>query len=286
MKTLTLFMATLIALAACNKTEQTTPVPPPTPDIGGGSALYTPRLRFSPPDLQTSVGTTPLRIVIDEGPGTKSISDQDLNDLAGKASLETYPGGVRQQVKVQVMRAALTDGQIAAIVLQPTAALTHQWYAMRLSSPPTGLVDVKFANVTGMHRDANGDLVSRFHPGAQPVVQYMGFTGSPPNYAGIKFSENVDFTVAGTSLFEFEQGGKTISYTASGPQVSAPAQDIVFAAPLSLTQPLTIVIKPGIVSSALSKEPLGAPGGKPLAPITIVIDQLPKPASYYWQTPL
>jgi len=269
---------------------------PPAPDLARAPDLagpvkgsWLPHLRFEPPDLTSSIGTTPLRVVIDENKGVgKLLAPGGLATVASLVSLHTYPGDAVVPTTLQLKQAQNIQGEgelvgETAITLVPAKPLSPQWYALVVSPAAAQLVFFPDPVAPWAKKLPDGRLIVRFHPSVQPVVSVVQVCEARLG-VGITFSERVVFTKKLEDQFEITQGGKQLC------QPDYPAENsytgYVWQCPtLDPSLPLTVTIADGIVSNTPAHVPLSEVKGGPPQPIQFVPDQHPGIGCWTWTPP-
>lgn len=168
------------------------------------------RIVLQPPDLSTSVATTPLRVVVDSP--DLSIAAATAEALAGLVRLELEPEGTPVDVEVVPYVArerpvpidstrpkdapmpaeppADPDAELTYVEISPTAPLAERWYRLTLRSLPANVVADK-----GSARERGDEVFARFHPGSAPTLRRVTVCEKGGKHrATAEYSENVSPT--------------------------------------------------------------------------------------------
>jgi len=285
------------AWACTDRSRGQPPVPVPdlarAPDLASPVVVgsFLPHLRFEPPDLTSSIGTTPLRVVIDEQKGYKGVTrllpPGGLATVASLVSLHTYPGDAVVPTTLQLKQAQEIEGELVgetSITLVPAQPLSPQWYALVVSPAVAQLVFVDPIMMTPWAKKLpDGRLIARFHPSVQPVVRVVQ-VGMKTAKVGITFSERVVSTKKLEDQFTITQGGKPLCQP--GYPVEGSYLTYVYSCPtLDPSLLLTVTIADGIYSNTPAQVPLSEVKGGPAQPIQFVPDQHPGIGHWTWTPP-
>lgn len=224
-----------------------------------------PTVQLEPADLTTSVGDSPLHILVSNLGAP--VGDELLKEIAASVTLKTWP----EMVPVPVLTANAIDvaganeDQYAHVYLQSAARLTDRWYALVVDALPAGVDWPTYANV---FVDAKGSRMTRFRVGSQPTVASLRsvIKDAGKQVVYVDFSERitgdlslVTLTSAGTTCSGQNSGAATVQ-TGNGTSIVMPtkgANDLTVSTvlatcsgPLDLSQRLTLTIQPGLRSTS------------------------------------
>lgn len=151
-----------------------------------------PTLHLEPVDLTTSVGGSPLHVLISNLGAPVGIGV--LNQIAASVTLRTWPE--LELVPTSVSKISDVSGksdedQFAHIYLEPVSPLADRWYALHVDVLPSGTATWSaFPHVWSL---TNGSRVSRFRTGSEPVVASVRVYQKEENaqVAYIDFSERI-----------------------------------------------------------------------------------------------
>jgi hypothetical protein len=131
-----------------------------------------PMIQIQPSDLTTSIDKSPLRIGVDNL-GTP-VGPAILQAVAREARLYEWPEMNEVQFSVTTHDVTQThapsgykSGEFAYVEITPASALADRWYAITLSSLPSGVTLPRYAQ----HETLPGGAIgARFSPGSHPTV--------------------------------------------------------------------------------------------------------------------
>jgi hypothetical protein len=140
-------------------------------------------LHFEPGDRFTSVGDSPLVLVVE----TAAMPSDRLEALASRLSLRTYPEGAAVPGRAVAHRASEDGSQKAKVVFTPDAPLGERWYLLGVAALPEG------ASVAGgSTKLPDGTVGARFHTGSQAVMRRVrACPGEDGATITVTFSERV-----------------------------------------------------------------------------------------------
>jgi hypothetical protein len=121
-------------------------------------------VRFIPGDRFTSVGGSPLALLV--GDGSDSLDRRGLEALAAGLTLESWPDGRPVAGKPEIQD-LVPDSRRARIAFVPAAALGDGWYRLSATLPPS------FAAAGDARPAGAGRWGVRFRGGAQMVVRSL-----------------------------------------------------------------------------------------------------------------
>lgn len=156
-----------------------------------------PTVRFGFSDLTTSVGESPLQLLVNHV--GEIVTQEMLAELKPQVSLRRWPSLERVAADVQL---APSDNESpnAYLRLVPKKALeSTAWYALVVEKLPSGF---RWPAFTPALVDADGRHIVRFVGGEQPVVSSLRVCDDKSVY--VDFSERI--VVADARQFQFSNG--------------------------------------------------------------------------------
>ncbi len=191
---------------------------PAFPSESGSPLRPGPTIQFQPSDLTSAIEKSPLRVGVDNLGAPIGI--ELLNALA--AAIHLYEWPEMREVKFSFTVNDVTGGTRAAdgypktdqayVEIIPAAPLDDRWYAMTVSSLPTGISAPRLA----WHETLpDGTLGVRFSPGSHPTLAAVRVCdkGDGNTVVLADFSERVSSGGAGSRAF-----GLGLANLAGGPE--------------------------------------------------------------------
>jgi hypothetical protein len=263
----------VLTMAACKTSSEGSPTPADlaVADLAVRSDLHAEaqgsmgghlKVWIEPGDLMSSVGTSPLRVVVSML-GAK-VGTNFLDKLAANVVLKTYPQ--RQPVAVTTVSHDVKFGtwERPYVLVTPKAPLADQWHVLMLEPFPKSVA----APAAGTDLDLNGSMYVRFHPGSAPVLARIGGCKKADGYitVALSFSEKIQ-AVPPEPIVSIKQQGVSLGCTFAPPstkRISARCPK------LSFTTPLEIIVGTGLVSISAGAKPVTALDGKSIGTISFV----------------
>jgi hypothetical protein len=178
-----------------------------------------PIVQLEPLDLTTSVGSSPLHILVANA--GDPVGAELLQRIADTVKIKTWPE--LDDVSATVSEITDTTGnsgedEYAHIYLAPSSQLSDRWYALYVEKLPQGVAWPVYSSTLTL---ADGSHVSRFRIGSEPVVASVRvLQGAQKRAVYVDFSERIsgDSSLVG------------LSYARNGVATSCKAQSMTPAA--------------------------------------------------------
>lgn len=187
-----------------------------------------PIVSFTPGDMETAVGDTPIRVFIDNG--GHPIDSELVTRVSEEIELVRYADATVVPTTAVIVNPTLEpeatkrfgifgpvdDGTARAYIeLRPVIGLSDDWYLLAIKRLPTGLRTVLPKGIV----PRRGVAAARFRTGSGPTLKRVVFCGKEAGSLKtmFEFTENVKGNEL-NSLVGVEADGASCRYTASGPE--------------------------------------------------------------------
>jgi hypothetical protein len=166
--------------------------PAPSPNAEPGRLR--PGVQMVPPDMTSSVGNTPLQILVYNG--GEAVGKEILDELAKRVRLVTWPENIPVDVTTVIQDFAPRRENnfpvygSATISVRPSGPLADRWYFLHLASLPSS---VRIASAVHISTLPDGRVGARFGTGSDPRLAWVRrCTRQGEGKIAVDFSESVD----------------------------------------------------------------------------------------------
>lgn len=149
-----------------------------------------PTVQLEPLDLATSVGSSPLHVLVSNL--SAPVGQSALEAIGTSITLKTWPELELVPVTYEYKDASGSSAEdnFAHVYLKPTSPLSDRWYALYTKELPAAVTWPAFSNV---YTTKSGEKVTRFRVGSEPVIASIRhYPDDPKQMLFVDFSERVE----------------------------------------------------------------------------------------------